>query len=61
MGQCATKPLTVEASHPTGDTNAYYAFTLPNGSGCQRGSLSFFDAAGSRTASLPDVLFEGGK
>lgn len=59
--QCASQSLTAKTSQPAGDTSAYYSFVLPNGSGCQLGSLSFFDASGSRTASLTGVGFEGGK
>jgi hypothetical protein len=58
---CGSKSFTVKPNQPAGDTVAYYAFDFPNGSGCQLGTLSFFNASGTRTAYLPGMLFEGGK
>jgi len=59
--QCGAKSFTDKPLQPSGDHVAYYAFTLPNGSGCQTGALSFFDSAGSRVGAMSGVAFEGGK
>ncbi|WP_194916510.1 hypothetical protein [Catenulispora rubra] len=59
--QCGAKSFTGKPIQPSGDNVAYYAFTLPNGSGCQTGALSFFDSSGSRVGAMSGVAFEGGK
>jgi hypothetical protein len=59
--QCGSKQFTTKPSQPAGDNVAYYTFTFPNGSDCVAGTLSFFDASGSRTAFLTDVALAGGK
>ena len=59
--QCGAKSFTGKPMQPSGDNVAYYAFTLPNGSGCQTGALSFFDSSGSRVGAMSGVAFEGGK
>ncbi|MEY9859698.1 hypothetical protein ABH935_005331 [Catenulispora sp. GAS73] len=59
--QCGAKSFTDKPLQPSGDNVAYYAFTLPNGSGCQTGALSFFDSSGSRVGAMSGVAFEGGK
>ncbi|MEZ0109090.1 hypothetical protein ABH920_003100 [Catenulispora sp. EB89] len=59
--QCGAKSFTGKPLQPSGDNVAYYSFTLPNGSGCQTGALSFFDSSGSRVGSMSGVAFEGGK
>lgn len=58
---CGSKSSTVKTSQPPGDVTAYYSFTFQSGSGCQAGSLSFFDASGSRTAFITDAALAGGK
>ena len=59
--QCGAQALTAKTSQPAGDVNAYYTFTFADGASCQVGSLSFFNASGSRTAFLPGLSLSGGK
>jgi hypothetical protein len=59
--QCGAKSFMDKPLQPSGDNVAYYAFTLPNGSGCQTGALSFFDSSGSRVGAMSGVAFEDDK
>jgi hypothetical protein len=59
--KCGAQTLTDKPSQPDGDVNAYYTFAFTGGVSCPAGSLSFFNASGSRTAFLPGLSLSGGK